>query len=225
MSDMFTNYENLSSTYVPDNRYKKIEKQLILDYKLPKEIYDDNNELIGFTWGYGDVVTIRYNANRPIYVENNAIIYGASDMPSNNTVGIRGQKAYNFDTRQCWICESLDTNIYNWVELPELIFPENGSEKIYIQPPYDLHRMKAIVSIKNFRHEEIYSKEYDKLQDGALSIDIDKELSSKLIQGIYYLYVILKNELEDNQRVDRKYKLIVTDSTKDIVGEDEYVYR
>ena len=33
MSDMFTNYENLSSTYVPDNRHKEIEKQEILNYE------------------------------------------------------------------------------------------------------------------------------------------------------------------------------------------------
>lgn len=217
MSNMFTNYENLDSTYVPNNRNKEIQKQCILNYEIPKEIYDNNKQIIGYSWSYGDTFTIRYNANRPIYVEKDAILYYGNEEPDEDTVGRKGQKVYNLSYSRCWICESLDSSIYNWVEQKNFTFPANGEEKVYVQPPYDLTKMTAKVVIENFRHEEIYSKEYE-LSDGSITIDIDKELSEKLVKGIYYMYVILFDNISF-EKVDRKLTLTVQDYSNDVVGE------
>ena len=68
MSNMFTNYENLDSTYVPNNRNKEVQKQCILNYELPKEIYDSNKQIIGY-YDNNKLVALTHNEEL-ISVEN-----------------------------------------------------------------------------------------------------------------------------------------------------------
>ena len=220
MSNMFTNYENLDSTYVPNNINKKIEKQLILDDEIPKAEYDIFKQIVGYSWSYGDTFSIRYTVARPIYVEGDAIIYHDNEHPDSSTAGVYGQKAYNLETRQSWICMSLDSSSYNWVELIPFNFPMGGTNKVYVEPDFDYSDMTAKVIIENFRHEKIYSTS-GSVSEGYMIIDVDKELSEKLIQGIYYCYVILSNS--EKEIVDKKYTFTVKDKTNDILGDNKCI--
>ncbi|MBO7211316.1 MAG: hypothetical protein J6V44_09990 [Methanobrevibacter sp.] len=220
MSNMFTNYENLDSSYVPNNINKKIEKQLMLDDEIPKVKYDKFKQIVGYSWSYGDTFSIKYTVARSVYVEENAIIYYNDEHPGSSTVGIYGQKAYNLKTRQSWVCMSLDSSSYNWVELIPFTFPANGTNKVYVEPDFDYSDMTAKVIIENFRHEEIYSTS-GSVSKGYMTIDIDKELSEKLIQGIYYCYIILSNS--EKEIVDKKYTFTVKDKTNDILGDNKCI--
>lgn len=56
--NMFKNYENIPENYVPNNQ-----NTYMNDNRLPRkpmEVYNANNELIGYSWVYGDGVTLEF---------------------------------------------------------------------------------------------------------------------------------------------------------------------
>lgn len=226
MSDMFANYENLSSTYVPNNQKKELVKQEIFNQDIPKKEYDMNGNFIGYSFAYGDTVEIEYFLDKTVCVEEDAIIYERHDEKPDSTVeGYKGQKAYNTYDLNCWICESLDQSIYNWKKLDKFVVPENGKKSIHVKSNHIFTNSTAKVTISNFRYEEVYSAsiELSPNESSAFSIVIDKELSTKLLKGIYNCLVEVFNE--NNLYVDSSFKLFVNTSTRNIIkGEcNEYI--
>lgn len=211
---IFDNYENLSSTYVPNNQKKIFEEQKIFDQDVPKKEYDTYGRFIGYSFSYGDTVRIPYFINKVIYVEEDAIIYELEGgEPTEDTVGYKGQKAYNIKTVESWVCESLDSSIYSWKKLNNFTYPENGTKKVTLESNKYSDVDKIKFNIYNFRWEEVYSKEFLPSQD--FNIFIDKELSDKLVSGIYNCSVDFYTN--NSFYTDGTFVLIVKNSVQDTV--------
>ena len=116
-------------------------------------------------------------------------------------------------------------NIYNWKKLDKFVIPENGKKPIHVRSNHIFTNSTAKVTISNFRYEEVYSAsiELSPNESSAFSIVIDKELSAKLLKGIYNCLVEVFNE--DNLYVDSSFKLFVNTSTRNIIKGDcnEYI--
>ena len=134
MQNMFTNYEDLSSVYVPNNEKAELENNKVIDLSLPKKEYDNSGKFVGYSWNYGETLTIPYSVNKVIYVEEDALVYDISGVsPSISTIGTFGQKAYNTADRKSWVCKTLDSSKYIWEEQDEFTYPENGKKPISIK--------------------------------------------------------------------------------------------
>ena len=185
MQNMFTNYEDLSSVYVPNNEKAELENNKVINLSLPKKEYDHSGKFVGYSWNYGETLTIPYSANKVIYVEEDALVYDISGVsPSISTIGTFGQKAYNTADRKSWVCKTLDSSKYIWEEQDEFTYPENGKKPISIKFIQDVSDKFIEFSINNFRRENIYSITIPCAQEVPLIID--RDLSNKLIDGIYY---------------------------------------
>jgi hypothetical protein len=208
---MFSNYENLSSTYVPNNQKKEFVQQEVYNPNVPKKEYDIKGNFIGYSFCYGDTLEIPYSVNKTILVESDSLIYEISGgAPSTDTVGIKGQKAYNTADLRCWVCTSLDSSIYQWKELSKFVYPRNGTKRIALASEYYDENKQVKFTIYSFRHEELYSTTYS---SGTFDIVIDKELSEKLLKGIYYCSVEIFNE--NSSYVDSTFLLIVKGFVQD----------
>lgn len=130
MSKMFDSYNNLSTSYIPNNQkitdtFNRIE----FNNKEPRKEFSNDGLFIGYSWNYGDTVEIPYSIYKTIPVEDNAIIYYESGKgPSKDTVGLLNQKAYNIVDLKLWICKTLDQSIYNWVEQDKFTYPTHGKK-------------------------------------------------------------------------------------------------
>ena len=47
----------------------------------------------------------------------------------------------------------------------------------------------------DFRHDEIYSKEFVDVRTNVITVNIDQELSNKLLQGVYYCSLELVDDM------------------------------
>lgn len=208
MQNMFTNYENLSSVYVPNNRNIELENNTTLNLNLPRKEYDITGKFIGYSWSYGETLVIPYSVDKVIYVEEDALVFDAAGAsPSTSTVGTFGQKAYNTADRKSWVCRTLDNAEYAWEEQAEFTYPLNGNKKIVLVSSQDIDNVSIEFSISNFRREKVYSVIYPSARD--VSLVIDSELSNKLIDGIYYCTVTILRA--SDKRVDSEFVLLVKD--------------
>ena len=223
MSNMFENYENLSNTYVPNNQRKVFEEQEIFDQSTPKKEYDINGNFIGYSFSYGDTLQIPYSINKTIQVEGDAIIYNEyGQSPSTSTPGVQGQKAYNIADIKCWVCESLDSSIYIWKQLNNFTYPKNGTKKVTIKSDHFYNNNSIEFIIYDFRWEKIYSKTYSSSEN--FSINIDNELSKKLLPGLYNCSVSFSSD--NYSYIDGTFVLIVKNSVQNnflAIKEDSYI--
>ena len=189
---MFDNYNNLNSSYHPNNMAEYLPDTYI-EYtdKLPRKEFNLCGEFIGYSWNYGDTLTLEIPINPTIKVEADAIIFTEKgDKPTEETVGKLNQRAYNIYDLKCWKCATLDRTIYNWVEEDTFNYPVNGIKEVQLKE----HTIegKAIIRIFNFRWEEIKSFEVDMAD--TVSVEISKEISQELLKGIYNCSVDINNE-------------------------------
>ena len=137
---MFDNYNNLSTSYIPNNQnitdtFNRIE----FNNKEPRKEFSNDGLFIGYSWNYGDTVEIPYSIYKTIPVEDNAIIYYESGKgPSKDTVGLFNQKAYNIVDLKLWICKTLDQSIYNWVEQDKFTYPTHGKKMVTLNSDIDM---------------------------------------------------------------------------------------
>ena len=208
---MFDNYDNLSSSYKPNNNEQCITINKVYNDNIPKKEYNHNGVFIGYSWNYGDTVSIPYSVNKTIKVEEDAIIYLDRDQaPSSTTIGIFGQKAYNSIDKKCWICKTLDQDVYNWVEQDKFTYPSNGTKEMLIINDLDMISKSIKFTISNFRKEEIYSTESN--GSSNMTIYIDEELSKKLVKGLYYANFSIIDG--NNYKNDESFILLVKDEYK-----------
>lgn len=210
---IFDNYENLSSTYVPNNQKEVLERQNIFIPSIPRKEFDAFGNFLGYSWSYGDTLSFNILLSKTIKVEENALIYETeNEGPDSSTIGIKGQRAYNTVDIKSWTCETLDQTIYNWVEDKVFKYPKlAGTKEINLETFKDIYSKKVLFTIKNFREETIYSKEMVVAnKEIEIEINIDKELSNKLLQGIYYAYItVFDNDNNDNCL---KFLILIKDS-------------
>ena len=206
---MFNSYENLNPSYQPNNISRALPKVRVgFNDELPHKAYNLCGEFIGYSWNYGDTFTLNFDINPSVYVESNAIVYKESgEEPTSETVGTLGQRAYNIYDLRCWVCKTLDQTIYNWEEQKEFSFLPSGNEDdcVTLQVYKSFEGLKANVTIFNFRWEAIQS--FEVVADDVISVEINKEISAKLIKGIYYCTVEVGND--ENKRVYYEAPLII----------------
>ena len=218
MRDMFDSYSNLSGIYVPNNSEKNFYYyRLFNDNEIKKE-YNIKGDFIGYSWVYGTTLIIPYSLNKIIYVEEDALIFDVEgEEPTTETIGIKGQRAYNTYDIKSWTCETLDQATYNWVEDKEFTYPINGTKEITLVTEKDTLGKTVLFTIKNFRHEVVYSNEYPVAN--IINLTIDDELSKKLLKGTYNCYIDL---IEDEVSFANcaKFNITITDSNdfKDSLG-------
>lgn len=191
MIDMFTNYQNLSDYYIPNNisEQKNIGKSYTkldpINGSKPYELYSAKNELEGYYWYYGDALNLEFNIDGEITVESNSIIFRSPDQqPTLTTEGRIEQRAYNIIDLRSWTCVSFENGLYIWEEDEEFVYPLNGDKQIYVSAKDYLSDKTINIELYNFRLERIAAKSYN--GSNSVIFEIDKDLSSKLVKGIYY---------------------------------------
>ncbi len=209
MSKMFDNYNNLSTSYIPNNQkitdtFNRIE----FNNEEPRKEFSNDGLFIGYSWNYGDTVEIPYSIYKTIAVEDNAIIYYESgEGPSKDTAGLLNQKAYNVVDLKLWICETLDQSIYNWVEQNKFTYPTTGKKMVTLNLDIDMSDKSIEVNICNFRKEVIYTETFS--GKTTIKVNIDKDLSKKLLKGIYYITFYIVGE--DYKSLDESLFILVKD--------------
>ena len=209
MSKMFDNYNNLSTSYIPNNQkitdtFNRIE----FNNEEPRKEFSNDGLFIGYSWNYGDTVEIPYSIYKTIAVEDNAIIYYESgEGPSKDTAGLLNQKAYNVADLKLWICETLDQSIYNWVEQNKFTHPTTGKKMVTLNSDIDMSDKSIEVNICNFRKEVIYTETFS--GKTTIKVNIDKDLSKKLLKGIYYITFYIVGE--DYKSLDESLFILVKD--------------
>lgn len=146
--DMFTNYQNLSDTYIPNNLSEhkcKPESYTKLDpceLTKPYELYDAKGELEGYFWYYGETINLDFSITGEIILDDGSL---SGD----------------------------------YIDAADFL-----KDKLYAVKLYD------------FRFNEVYTQ-VGQASDNII-VSIDKELSQKLVRGIYYcsLEISGKNYLE-----------------------------
>lgn len=78
---MFDNYNNLNSSYHPNNMAEYLPDTYI-EYtdKLPRKEFNLCGEFIGYSWNYGDTLTLEIPINPTIKVEADAIIFTEKEI-------------------------------------------------------------------------------------------------------------------------------------------------
>lgn len=143
MIDMFTNYQNLSENYIPNNLSKNKTKPRSYtklnpcEITKPYELYNAKNELEGYYWYYGNTINLEFDIDG----------------------------------------EVLDIN-------------GNGTGEFVSAKDYLVDKI-ATLNIYNFRMNIIYSKTISAAE--TIHISIDKELSEKMVKGIYYCSLEISN--------------------------------
>lgn len=188
---MFTNYEalntakpnNVSCRFPTDIHNTKLNP---VESGKPYEEYNAKNELIGYFWRYGETLNLEFLIDGEITVEQDAIIVDVrGSSPTVNTVGRVGQKFYNLIEMLSWTCTSIVNNDrYVWTLDSEFTYPESGLQHVYLSAEQYLRDKNAEITIYNFRMEPIYTSVLP--ASPVVVFQIDKDLSKKLVRGIYY---------------------------------------
>lgn len=193
--NMFDNYNNLPADYSPSNTNKN-QKLTIAEYNRPYEDYDQEGNVVGYHWNYGDTLNLQIELSGEITIPDNSITFARTgEFPDENTIGIIDQKAYNLVDLISWTCTYTDGSRYVWKQDEEFSYTSEGKDVFFsIQ---DYIKDKTIrVTIYNVRHEKVYN---ENLPGGILlNISIDSILSSKMKKGIYYLDVVLCDQADNN---------------------------
>lgn len=78
MIDMFTNYQNLSEYYIPNNLSKYLDKPISYtklnptELTKPYELYNAKGELEGYYWYYGQSINLDFTITGEIVLKDNS---------------------------------------------------------------------------------------------------------------------------------------------------------
>lgn len=184
---MFTNYD-MNSTTCP---LKEPKEQYCNN--VPYAEYNAEGELVGYYWYYGDTVNLQFNVSGEVTVDKSSIIYDIhGQTPDENTVGEIDQRAYNLIDLISWACTAISGDIYTWTQDEEFTYPTDGDKLYYITAKELLKQMTAKVCLYNFRYELIQT--FNAVGSNLITVSIDKELSDKLIKGIYYITLTMTDD-------------------------------
>ena len=99
MSNMFNGFYSEPPCYIPDNMHKMPDppKLISLENNNLDAILDKNGNKKGYSWNYGETVSIPLSVEQPVRVESDAYYsYELGEEPSIKTPGKIGQKFYNY---------------------------------------------------------------------------------------------------------------------------------
>ncbi len=187
---MFLNYDNLAKNYIPNNiinsktcgkSYTKLDP---IAASKPYEEYNAKGELVGYFWRYGETLKLEFNIDGEVTVENDAkVFYAAGETPEGQE-GKLYQRAYNVVDNRSWTCKVVENNICTWEEDSEFTYDTASTRSIYVSADDYLKDKSIEVSLYNFRHEVIHTEVFK--GTSRVILNITKELSQKLLRGIYY---------------------------------------
>lgn len=155
---MFSNYNNLNTSYNPNNYHQKYPMSCDCNSKMesinpnkPFEMYDMGNNLIGYFWYQGNTLDLTWDIEGTLLTESNDIYFdAASYIPSCELIC----RIYNFRR------ELIATATSNYNELSDF---------------YPLE-----VKVINTSKEGIAT-------NATCTLHINKELSAKLVKGVYQI--------------------------------------
>ena len=205
MSNMFTNYNNIDPSYVPNNMHlvnktvKSYTKLAPVALSKPYELYNAKNELEGYFWYHGESITLDFSIEGEITLENDALIYSnKGEYPTNLTEGYIGQKAYNTADYSCWECVAVEENDYMWVPNGTVKYDPDLTRSVYIDAKDYLKDKMVDFKIFDFRMNENYLKTIKGTESARFEISPD--LSKKMLPGIYSCSLSVYND-EMNQKI------------------------
>lgn len=204
---MFSNYQNIVPNYTPNNivcpttvgkSYTKLDP---VKASKPYEEYNIKGELIGYSWRYGETLNLEFNIDGEITVECDAVILHVSGQTPYSIYGNIGQRAYNIADQRSWTCTSQLDGYCVWVEDAEFTYDETSSRSIFVLADDYLKDKTIEFLIYNFRMEPIYSHKVH--GSSKVIVTIGKELSAKLVKGVYYCSLtvfddVMKQTIFDN---------------------------
>ena len=89
--NMFKNYDNIPSTYIPNNRdARPLGREFI---RKPLEEYNAKGELIGYSWEQGSSVELEFVVEGEVYYDDNSFYQTAKDYVSDKLFELT---LYNF---------------------------------------------------------------------------------------------------------------------------------
>ena len=124
MFDNYTSYTYTAYNICPPRITKSVET----NFRSPMVGYDCSGNPKSFMWCEEESFNLKLTLDRKIYVLPNSIIYNDSGLePTINTVGVKGQRAYNTVDRISWICKGTNKDNEDqseWLPLDDVDNPE-----------------------------------------------------------------------------------------------------
>ena len=194
---MFDNYDNVPSDYIPDNMNPPITPQT-LEIETDHVIVETN--LVNkqnYMWNFGATFTLKFDTKIDISVEDDAIIYNnVGEYPTDATVGVIGQKAYNTKDIISWRLDSITDNgdetfTYHWTQLDDFIYT-TGNQNITLS--MDLTDKQIDIVFLDWFNNEFYRSPLT-IDNNILVFNMTDDISKLFIKGIYYLHIMIDNNL------------------------------
>lgn len=195
---IFEKFDNTPEDYIPDNIHPPVCRY--------EEVFEiDNLDVLchnKYSWDYGETLSIPVTNSFIIKVDEDSIIYDVSGIgPTETTAGEIGTRAYNILDVTSWSCRNiiegtgdLDT-LYEWQQDARFTVPSGGTKEVVVTP--SMVNKYLEVKIYNFRMEEIFTTRFEGVNSAHLIVD--KELSSTLLPGIYYLRIYIVGYQNDDE--------------------------
>lgn len=228
MSNLFTNYQNINPNYEPSN-IKPIPnpcKPKLEPCKptKPYEEYNAEGKLEGYYWNYGDTINLEFDVSGEVTIIDGETYISALDFLIGKTAVMT---IYDFRgdviaTQKLYTSTTLQRNsvikagsIINGVTYNEDFTIEESSLTIEKQSILKIGSTLAkgtTINNKIYEEETVTETELILYPGTKILFEIDKELSDKLIKGVYTCTLILYDE--NNSYVDTLFsqqdgKLIV----------------
>lgn len=210
MSDMFRGFYTEPPTYIPDNMHKKPipPRTVSLVHDNLDIILDKKGKKKGYSWNYGETVSIPISVRQPVRLEADAYYtdYHGKE-PGVKTRGRIGQKFYNLKDVRSWILTSYvpDNDSYIWTEEPRFTFPEDGAQFVEVCP--DMRGKYILVEFVNFRGEQMFEDVY--CNSDTMHWTLSTEESLKLQRGIYDMYIYVGDEENQYKKLTKRYEIVI----------------
>ena len=211
---MFRGFYQEPPGYIPDNMHKKPlpPKSASLVSDNLDVILDKKGKMKGYSWNYGETVSIPISVDAPVRIENDAycsMVKG--EAPTTSTYGRIGQKFYNLVDVKSWVLNSYvpSNKSFIWLEEPRFTFPENGERKVMIHP--DMEDKYILVEFLDFRGEQMFERLY--IGENKINWTLDIDQSLLLPRGIFTMMIYVGYDPEDSERQYKKltksYEIII----------------
>ena len=199
---MFDNFENKPSNYIPNNMFLPIPEKWI-------EVNTDTvhkkmkcGKVIGYWWNWGDSISLTIKNQITIHLPFGAITGDVDPEPTTEGYFL-GQKYYNLVDLTSWtltyISEEDGIMVYSWEKDNRLTYPTIGVEDLDVEIPLK-EGQQIVVQLFNFRKEKIKDTIFYE-QSNVWELTPDESLL--LVPGIYYLNIHLDTmeEPEEGEKV------------------------
>lgn len=208
--NMFKGFYAEPLDYIPDNMHKKppLPKTAQIVSDSLDVIYDKYGRMKGYSWNYGETVTIPISVDLPIRIEADAYFSTIPhEEPKLTTAGHLGQKFYNLIDAVSWKLTSYvpDNKSFIWTKEPRLTFPENGARLVYLTP--DMTDRYILVEFINFRGEQMFERIEEGKNHYDWSLNIDESLA--LLRGIYEMNIYVGDVKNQYKKLTKRYEIVI----------------